>query len=128
MILAGDIGGTSTRLAYFEVSDGRLRPVVIERYPSRDHGGLVEIVELFRAAHPAAVEQAAFGIAGPVSGGQVVTPNLPWVVEAAGLASALGLATVGLLNDLEANTYGILELGPDDFAVISAGAPGAAGN
>jgi hypothetical protein len=44
MILASDIGGTSTRPAYFDVRDGRLHPVVLERFPSRDHGGLAEIV------------------------------------------------------------------------------------
>jgi glucokinase len=39
MILAGDVGGTSTRLALF---DGDIRvPARLERYVSREHEGLV---------------------------------------------------------------------------------------
>jgi glucokinase len=129
MILAGDIGGTSTRLGFFEVAaGGRLRSVVEAKYPSRDHGGLEEIVRAFVDAHGQKPEQACFGIAGPVAKGVVRTPNLPWVVEAASLAGELGLATVGLLNDLEANTYGVWALVPSDFAVLNAGAPDAVGN
>jgi glucokinase len=131
MILAGDVGGTSTRLGFFEVAGGRLRPVVEKVYPSRDHAGLEEIVRAFVAAEGAkreAAAAAAFGIAGPVRQGVVRTPNLPWVVEAARIAADLGLAEVVLLNDLEANAYGVWELTPADFAVLNAGAPGVAGN
>jgi phosphoribosylaminoimidazolecarboxamide formyltransferase/IMP cyclohydrolase len=47
MILAGDIGGTSTRLALFDGADGSFRTVATERYPSRSHPGLSEIVKIF---------------------------------------------------------------------------------
>ena len=40
MILAGDIGGTSTRLALFDVAGGRLQPIVQQKYPSREHASL----------------------------------------------------------------------------------------
>jgi glucokinase len=58
----------------------------------------------------------------------VATPNLPWVVDAAAMASQLGLPGVALLNDLEANAWGIGALGPEDFLTLNAGAPGARGN
>ena len=77
MILAGDIGGTSTRLALFAVVEGALRAVVQERYPSRNYPGLSEIVRAFTAANPQPVAAACFGIAGPVREGRVETPNLP---------------------------------------------------
>src|SRR5581483_10275042 len=60
--------------------------------------------------------------------GRVEATNLPWVVEAAALASELVAASVSLLNDLEANTYGIFELAPKDFAVLNLGSPTEAGN
>ena len=40
MILAGDIGGTSTRIALFDADRSGLTAVVSERYASRDHAGL----------------------------------------------------------------------------------------
>jgi glucokinase len=128
MILAGDIGGTNTRLAYFEARQGRLEPVVVQVFPSREHKGLEEIVAKFRAAHDLPVEQAAFGVAGPVRGSICATPNLAWLVDGRRLAKDLGLAAVHLLNDLEANAHGIAALDPADFAVLNEGAPDAAGN
>ena len=44
------------------------------------------------------------------------------------LASAVGLQSVGLLNDLEANAWGIAALADNDFAVLSPGDPAATGN
>lgn len=128
MILAGDIGGTSTRLALFETTGGRLKPVVEHKYPSREYKNLDDIVRLFVSHHKQPVDRACFGIAGPVKNGQVKTPNLAWVVEAKRLAGELNLPTVGLINDLEANAYGINELGPEDFVILNQGAPDAQGN
>jgi glucokinase len=128
MILAGDVGGTSTRLAFFEKVGGRLRPVAENTYPSREHRSLLEIVSQFVSAHGLPFECACFGIAGPVKRGRVETPNLAWVVDAKDLARDLGLATVGLFNDLEANAYGVAELEAKDFVVLNEGAPDAVGN
>jgi glucokinase len=128
MILAGDIGGTSTRLALFEIRNNALRAVMERTYPSREHSGLREIVSRFMAEHRPNVEHASFGVAGPVVDGRVKTPNLPWVIDAQDLAGELGLATTGLLNDLEANAYGVAALADSDFVSLNAGAPGASGN
>lgn len=128
MILAGDIGGTSTRLAFFDVSAGRLRAAAEKTYPSAQYSGLAPIALAFVETAKLPVAQACFGIAGPIRGGRVETPNLPWVIEAGELGQALGLERALLINDLEANAYGIDTLGPEDFRTIQAGAPGAAGN
>lgn len=128
MILAGDIGGTSTRLALFEAAGGTVRAVAQERYSSRDYPGLSEIVRTFMAANPRPIDDACFGIAGPVREGRVETPNLPWVIEASVLATQLALPRVTLLNDLEANAWGVFTLEEDDFATLSPGAPAGDGN
>lgn len=128
MILAGDIGGTNTRLALFEGNATTLKPVVIEVFPSRDHGGLEEVLEKFRARHGQSVDAASFGIAGPVRHGHCETPNLPWVVDAASVAKRLGLPSVDLVNDLEANAHGIAMLSAEDFAVLHPGAADARGH
>ena len=128
VILAGDIGGTSTRLACFELDAGRLRTDKVERYASRDYAGLEEIVRLFTRAHRVPISHAAFGIPGPVRAGEVITPNLPWVVSQAGVTSELGIDAAWLINDLEANAYGISMLEPRDFASINSGVIDARGN
>lgn len=128
LLLAGDIGGTSTRLGLFEVADGRPRAVVRERYASREHPGLDAIVREFRRQHGQPIVAACFGVAGPVVGGHVATPNLSWDVDASVVARALGQPQVGLINDLEANAHGIFTLEDQDLVVLNAGAAGAGGN
>ena len=128
MILAGDIGGTSTRLAVFELRNDALRAVVEQTYSSREYTGLREIVSRFVAEHRPDIEHASFGIAGPVVDGRVKTPNLPWVIDAQELADELGLAATALLNDLEANAYGVAALAASDLVPLNAGAAGVAGN
>lgn len=128
MILAGDIGGTHTRLALFTVEGERLTSVIEETFPSRAYSGLAEIVSQFMSAHKLSASSACFGIAGPVKHGRCETTNLPWVVEARQLASALSIPTVFLINDLEANAYGIATLTPSEWVVLNAGAPNAVGN
>lgn len=128
MILAGDIGGTNTRLALFEGTPAQPGAVVIEVFPSAAHGGLREIVHKFRAIHHQPVQAACFGVAGPVRDGKSQPSNLPWTIDAAELASDLGLPSVRLANDLEVNAYGIAVLGPDDFVTLNHGAPHASGN
>jgi glucokinase len=128
MLLAGDVGGTKTNLACFEVEGGRLKPVVADTFSSHAHASLDEIVRQFVSTHGLRVEHASFGIAGPVRRGRCEATNLAWVVDARQLASELGFETVTLMNDLEANAYGIAALEPRDFAVLNEGAPDAAGN
>ncbi len=127
-ILAGDIGGTSTRLALFDASAGGLALGAVEQYASREHANLETIVGRFRAGHGTPIDDACFGVPGPVAGGRVETPNLPWVVDGAVLARELGLAHVDLINDLQANAHGIFQLGATDLVALNAGAAGAAGN
>jgi len=128
MILAGDIGGTNARLALFEANGANVREAVGETFPSRQHKTLEEIVALFVQRHPATIESACFGIAGPVRDGRSETPNLAWVVDARELAKAAGIAKMRLINDLEANAFGVATLAHKDFSIINAGASNAIGN
>nr|MDQ3804186.1 glucokinase [Acidobacteriota bacterium] len=108
MIIAGDIGGTKTNVALFESHGRRLDRIIAQRsYPSGRYGSLEAIVGEFVAELKPLVTHACFGVAGPVSGGRVEATNLAWDVSAESLARALGLARVGLINDLEATAYGV---------------------
>lgn len=128
MILAGDIGGTTTRLAFFKAPGGRPLSKIEQSYPSRQYAGLGEIAAAFVAQHQVKIERACFGIAGPVVKGRVVTPNLPWTIDAKALARELKVPRVKLINDLEANAYGLAALAPGDCITLNPGAAGAEGN
>ena len=129
-ILAGDIGGTKTVLAYFEVREGGLRPGASSSFHSRDHASLGEIVARFTKDSRFPVDQACFGVAGPVREGRCETTNLAWVVDSRDLASHLRLPLhrVALINDLEANAYGIPLLKAEDLASLNEGSPDLAGS
>ncbi|MBZ5525999.1 MAG: glucokinase [Acidobacteriia bacterium] len=122
MILAGDIGGTNTRLAYFEEDSGRLHMTLDRVYPSHEHKGLDEIVAAFVKETGVAVGKACFGIAGPVLHGRVSTPNLPWVIDSSQLSRGLGIQ-VWLINDLEAHASGVGDLEPGDMVAINQATP-----
>src|SRR5579863_2162678 len=128
MILAGDIGGTNTRLAFFEGTPDRLTPVHIEIFPSPQFSGPSEIVRKFLGGHPQAVDAVCFGLPGAVVDERVQTTNLPWVVDARQMAADLGMASVTLINDLFANAHGIALLDESDFVVLNIGAANSAGN
>ena len=127
IVLAGDVGGTTTRLGVFEA--GRREPLRVARFPSREHAGLDEMVRAFlEEDRPPGLVAAAFGVAGPVAGGRSETVNLAWPVDEASLRRAIGIERVRLLNDLEANAWGLGALRPQDLETLQAGAPDAAGN
>jgi glucokinase len=119
MILAGDIGGTNARLAYFRAQDGHLTVAAEGVFPSRGHSGLDEIVAQFVKSQSQRPDVACFGVAGPVRNGKVETSNLPWTVEASRLATELQLPSAILINDLEANAWGIASLGENDLVALN---------
>ncbi len=127
MILAGDIGGTNARLAYFQPQNGHLRLISERVFPSRDYKELGEIVSKFLQDTAAPPDQACFGIAGPVRSGRVETSNLPWVIEQSRLAKQIHLPGTLLINDLEANAWGIEALSPQDLVPLNRVGP-AVGN
>ncbi len=128
MILAGDIGGTNTRLALVEPGADGLKIVVEETFPSRERTSLEAAIAEFMVMHSCELTSASIGIAGPVRNGRCEATNLPWVVDSKTVARRLGLKRVGLINDLEANAYGIAVLPSTDFVVLNKGARNARGN
>jgi glucokinase len=107
MILAGDIGGTNARLAYFQPQNGDFHLVTERVFPSREYKEFGDIVSHFLKDSGLRPEVACFGIAGPVREGRVETSNLPWIIEQSRLARQIQVPTTLLINDLEANAWGI---------------------
>ncbi len=128
MILAGDIGGTNARLAYFQPQNGHLHLVSERVFPSREHSELGEIVAEFLGDSKTRPEAACFGIAGPVQNGRVETSNLPWVIEQSRLAKQIHLPGTLLINDLEASAWGIGALVAADLVPLNRVSRPAMGN
>lgn len=128
MILAGDIGGTNSRLAFFALEQDRLEKVAGKTYPSKAYKSLDDIVRQFLSEHSFPIDRTCFAIAGPVFGGRSATTNLSWMVDAVRLSETIGSSEVVLINDLEAIGYGLPELRETDVAVLNPGNPHEQGN
>ncbi len=122
-ILAGDIGGTKTHLAVFDDSDLR-KKIFEKKYASASHADFLSIVRDFLSSFPSkegTLKKACFGVAGPVQGGKCKTTNLPWIIDAGEVEKATSLSSVVLLNDLEANAYGIPLLREEELFILHEG-------
>lgn len=126
MILAGDVGGTKVHLALYDFNNGKLTYKRENRFPAKEYSGLEDIVREFLSSDKATA--ACFGVPGPVRDGRLRLTNLPWTLDSRELAANLGIAHVFLINDLEANGYGIAELQPDQIYTLAEGDNSQIGN
>jgi glucokinase len=110
MLIAGDIGGTTTRLALVSPEAGPRKFVAQQDFRSADHKGLEPIVKAFLAKAGGHATSSCFDLAGPVIGGRAHLTNLPWDVEEAALCRGLNLRRVSLLNDLRAIAHAVPHL------------------
>jgi glucokinase len=132
MILAGDVGGTKVHLALYNFSGGKLVPVRDYKFPAAGFACLDDVVKAFFAqsnnTEKDQIVAACFGCPGPVRDGRLKLTNLPWELDARLLQKSLGIEHIFLINDLEANGYGIPELAPSAIFTLAAGDPAAVGH
>ena len=131
MILAGDVGGTKVHLALYGFVGGRLGLVRENKFPSSDYPSLDEVVKAFLKQAGEAKEEiiaACFGCPGPVRDGRLKLTNLPWTLDERELEKSVGIEHIFLINDLEANGYGIPELAPDKVFTLLKGNAAAVGH
>jgi glucokinase len=128
MILAGDVGGTKVHLALYGFVSGKLSPVRDEKFPAAEFACLDDVVKGFlspqKSGRPDVRDQiiaCCFGVPGPVRDGRLKLTNLPWTLDARDLQRSLGIQHIFLINDLEANGYGIAELSNDKIFTLHTG-------
>jgi glucokinase len=121
IVLAGDIGGTNTRLALVELDAVAAHIVREAKYSSHEFAGLAPVVRRFLRAGGPAPERACYGIAGPVIDQRCKTSNLPWIVDGSALALDTGIGSTLLINDFHAVGYGVQRLGTEDFVTLQSG-------
>lgn len=122
-ILAGDIGGTNTRLIWSGRDDTGKRITIERTYPSANYVSLIQVIEVFLSelSITHAIDAACFAIAGPVELGTAVVTNLPWKVSEKELSSMLSASGVKLINDFVAVAHGISDLQNTDMLVLQEG-------
>ncbi len=132
MLLAGDIGATKTRLGIFSTGGTNARPpqpLTEMTFENAQYPDLETIVrEFIDRVRVGKVDRACFGVAGPVLGGLVAITNLPWLIDAEKLASALNIPSVGIINDLLATAYALPFLPAKDLHTLNRGNPTLHGN
>jgi glucokinase len=126
LVLAGDVGGTKLNLGLARTRGEGLEVIAEERYESDDFDGLVSAVRSFLDQHEedlsgGSIEQACFGVAGPVLGERSVLTNLPWRLDEDTLENELGIGEILFLNDLEATAYGLTTLSEDRLSTLHRG-------
>ena len=104
MILAGDIGGSNTRLAVFDGPRLVAGPTIV---PTADEASFLAGAHELLDQSPVRPLTACFAVAGPVLGGRAKMTNVDRTFDETLLADGLGLRSVTLINDLVANVSGI---------------------
>jgi glucokinase len=131
MLLAGDVGGTNTRLGLFDRLPDRPRLIAARVFPTLAYRDLSAIISAFigdDAVQGAKVEAACFGVAGPVAGDTAELTNARWHADARKVAKAFDIPRVRLLNDLQAMAQAIPVLWASEVHVLQEGAAERPGN
>jgi glucokinase len=121
MLLAGDVGGTTTRLALVSPETGPRHRLLEQEFRSGDFDGLAPVVEAFLATTDVKPTFGCFSVAGPVIKGRALLTNLTWELEEVALGKAIGVPSVTLINDLKAIAHAVPHLRPEETVVINAG-------
>ena len=122
IILAGDVGGTKANLALFHFEKDTLEPIKHKTYKTDDWSSFLELMASFHSNNLPPIESICLGVAGPVIDGRVVGTNFSWELDEKEISSALKVERVSIINDMEANAYGLSVLTKKDIVEIKDGA------
>jgi glucokinase len=130
MILAGDIGGTSSRLGLFDSVRPRPRRLAMQTFTTLDFPNLQSMIGEFlkSASIDGTIDHASFGVAGPVANNAARLTHVPWGVDGRVMTGALGVKHVCVLNDLVAMAHSVPVLDDSELHTLQAGEPAPGGN
>ncbi|PLY04538.1 MAG: glucokinase [Desulfuromonas sp.] len=118
IVLAGDIGGTSSRFQWC-VAEGECSEKQVLRYSSGDFSSFAALLnQVLADTGLERVDVACFGLPGPIDGLRVDLTNLPWRIDAEELVRDLPLTRVLLINDFQAAALGIDQVAADGLLCL----------
>ncbi|MEX0618921.1 MAG: glucokinase [Pseudohongiellaceae bacterium] len=123
LALVGDIGGTRSRLRLLDLAADNVKILFHREYSTNEFDTFTAVVHRFLedTQSSAAPDYACIAAAGPMTGRTLQLTNVPWLLDADGLSSELGIVSVTLLNDLVAAAHGVDYLQPKDVRTLQAG-------
>jgi len=125
-MLAGNIGGTSTRLALVELDKDIFRLLMLLKTESKkitDFSVTVDqALRVLKEEYGVPINHACFAVAGPVSPKRDFCQmiNVPWAIDTKKITGQTMLETAVLMNDFESIGYGIDALSSPDYVCINA--------
>lgn len=124
--MAGDIGGTHTRLSMYEKQSGIDTPIFHAVYETGGFTNLNTVLQQFlteAGQYPQEIAHAVFSIAGPVIAQKASLTNKDQTIQRESLENLLENANVELINDMEAWIRAVPLLKPEDLHVLNPGIP-----
>ncbi|BBP01275.1 glucokinase [Sulfuriferula nivalis] len=124
-IVAGDIGGTKSWLAWFTHKPNQPSVIQFEQcYVSANFASASDLIRQFIADAGHAVvypDRLLLALPGPVESGGVRLTNLDWFVDIKSLQQELAIADVRLVNDFQAAAAGVATLKKSDYVELNHG-------
>lgn len=126
-VIAADVGGTTTNLSLFDIKDGSLLVQKEETYSTRNFSSFIELLTTFHEKENCKIDSICLGVAGPVINGRAQGTNFPWAIDSKEIEKEFQIPSVFIINDMEANAYGLTALKEEDFYCLQEGS-GISGN
>jgi glucokinase len=121
VLLAGDIGATNTKLAFYSLKGGVFNPENETNLQNKDFKDFLDLLDSYLGPIPRDINGMCLGVAGVVISDQVQVTNLGWDIDGAELKKKYNLEGSWLLNDLKALSYAVPNLRDEDLEVIRTG-------
>ncbi|MBW8329337.1 MAG: glucokinase [Thiobacillus sp.] len=121
-LIAGDIGGTYSRLAWVTGTAAGMHQLRFEQaYPSAAFATADDLIRQFiaDARLPVSPDGLLLALPGPLRAQHVTLTNLDWTLDAADMGATLGIASVRFINDFQAAAAGVETLTPADILVLN---------
>lgn len=122
-IIAADVGGTKTRLAFADSAQpGKVFHEA--RYQSGKFDGFEPMLQTFIqdcGASCARVDTLSLALPGLVSETSARLTNLPWIIEKQKLRDTFGIENVYFMNDFQASAFGTGQLQEEDRIILNPG-------
>ena len=139
LIMSGDCGGTNTRLVLFRVKDGVKAEkgkvpagevLLSKHYRNAENGSFTECCEKFLADADKLTggerpKACCLACAGGIVNNTVSFTNVKdgWAIDGTALQSVLGIPKIKLINDFEAQGYGLLTLSDAEVTKLNGATP-----
>jgi glucokinase len=118
--LVADIGGTNARFGWISSTDASIdhvRTLEVSAYPGPVEAASAYLAEVARATGQPTLQPryAAVAVATPVVGDELLLTNSGWRFSKGQMRQALGLEGMRVLNDFEALSLALPQLGPGQW-------------